>query len=240
MHVESDELTLLALGEALPDAAAHVATCEECQREVAELRATLEEVRRIGPVEPVALPDGLWERIAAEAFAAPPAAEPGAEADVVDLEAHGARRSARDGGWPRYLIGIAAAAGIVIGGVGASYLNDRESEESLVATATLAPLDDALDTAIARIVQRDGHQVLIVQADGLADARGGFLEVWLLNPDVTGLVTLGPLDADRQEFVLPAALDLSEFPIVDISREPLDGDPTHSGDSLWRGELEDQ
>ena len=36
---------------------------------------------------------------------------------------------------------------------------------------------------------------------------------------------------------LPADLDLAEFPLVDVSVEPLDGNPTHSGDSVARGEL---
>jgi hypothetical protein len=41
-----------------------------------------------------------------------------------------------------------------------------------------------------------------------------------------------------QEFELPADLDLEQFPIVDVSVEPLDGVPTHSGVSVARGELE--
>jgi hypothetical protein len=33
-------------------------------------------------------------------------------------------------------------------------------------------------------------------------------------------------------------LDLRDYPVVDISREPLDGDPAHSADSISRGELQ--
>jgi hypothetical protein len=39
-------------------------------------------------------------------------------------------------------------------------------------------------------------------------------------------------------FVLPENLDVGEFPVVDVSNEPIDGDPTHSGDSIVRGVLE--
>jgi hypothetical protein len=37
---------------------------------------------------------------------------------------------------------------------------------------------------------------------------------------------------------VPAALDLAKFPTVEISVEPLDGQPGHSGVSLVRGELD--
>ena len=52
------------------------------------------------------------------------------------------------------------------------------------------------------------------------------------------MVPLGVLRPGTQTFELPAGLDLGEYPIVDVSVEPLDGDPTHSGISVARGELE--
>ena len=52
------------------------------------------------------------------------------------------------------------------------------------------------------------------------------------------MVPLGVARPGTQTFELPADLDLGEFPIVDVSVEPLDGDPTHSGVSVARGELE--
>lgn len=253
MHVEPDDLALIAFGDDNPAAADHLASCPECSREVRELRETLEAVRRDGPVEPMPVPEGLWEKIAAEAFGHqseeastaaaddPPTGDTGTDVtESDDSDGHvvpmrGRQRRRRS---PLFLL-VAAAAGLAVGVAGTMYVLDRSPQESAVASADLEALDTSLPAAGAQIVERDGQQVLIVQTDELADADGGFLEVWLLNQDVTGLVTLGPLDSARQEFVLPAALDLGEFPIVDISREPLDGDPTHSGDSLWRGELHD-
>jgi anti-sigma-K factor RskA len=52
------------------------------------------------------------------------------------------------------------------------------------------------------------------------------------------MVPLGMVQPGTQEFELPPDLDLTQFPIVDVSVEPLDGVPTHSGDSVARGELE--
>jgi hypothetical protein len=39
---------------------------------------------------------------------------------------------------------------------------------------------------------------------------------------------------------LPADLDLGRFDVVDVSREPLDGNPGHSSDSVLRGTLTDR
>ena len=52
----------------------------------------------------------------------------------------------------------------------------------------------------------------------------------------TTLVSLGPLRPDGI-YDIPPGVDPSRFPIVDVSVEPVDGDPTHSGDSVLRGEL---
>ena len=66
----------------------------------------------------------------------------------------------------------------------------------------------------------------------------GFHEVWLINVDGKRLVALGFLaDWDKGEFQVPAGLIEKGYRIVDISVEPDDGDPTHSGVSLARGEL---
>ena len=62
--------------------------------------------------------------------------------------------------------------------------------------------------------------------------------MWLLKPDVSGLVSLGMLDGTTGEFAVPAGLDLAEFPVVDVSDEPLDGEPAHSGVSVVRGALD--
>jgi hypothetical protein len=72
-----------------------------------------------------------------------------------------------------------------------------------------------------------------------ADVAGDVVrEVWLLTPEVDGLISLGYLTGASGEFIVPDSVDLDRFSVVDISAEPLDGDPTHSGDSIVRGALE--
>jgi hypothetical protein len=46
------------------------------------------------------------------------------------------------------------------------------------------------------------------------------------------------LSGTESRFVIPTGLDLAEYPIVDVSREPFDGDPAHSSDSIARGTLD--
>ena len=63
-------------------------------------------------------------------------------------------------------------------------------------------------------------------------------EVWLITEDATEIISLGMLEGQTGEFVVPDAVDLREFVLVDVSDEPVDGDPTHSGDSIVRGALD--
>ena len=86
-----------------------------------------------------------------------------------------------------------------------------------------------------QIVEEDGERRLELQVDGLP-AGDGFYEVWLLRPDLEGLQPLGTTDG-RGDFIVPDELDLSTYLVVDVSREPLDGNPAHSGQSVLRGEL---
>jgi anti-sigma-K factor RskA len=65
---------------------------------------------------------------------------------------------------------------------------------------------------------------------------GGFYEVWMMR-DATHLVALGSfrIGADgRARVDLPVTASPRRFPVLDISREPADGDPAHSGRSVLR------
>ncbi len=158
----------------------------------------------------------------------PAAAAPGA--DVVPL------RPRRPRPW---LLAVAAAVvGALVGGGTIAALQDRAGEGSPVAAAALDPLEDADASGSARVVEReDGTRVLEVDLDAPA-LSGAYYEVWLLRPDVSGLVPVGTTQAGTSQFEIPAGLDLGDFPVVDVSVEPLDGDPAHSGDSVVRGVLD--
>ncbi len=82
----------------------------------------------------------------------------------------------------------------------------------------------------------DGTFAVRVKVDADA-APDTFREVWLITADASALVSLGVMDGEEQTFAVPADVDLRDYVLVDVSQEPVDGDPTHSGDSIVRGEL---
>ena len=198
-------------------------------------------LRGAGAVE-VEPGEHVWERIRAEV------AGDGAPADEVarrrrDRAAGPARRgsshrSRRPARWPLL---AAAAVGALVAWLGTELVGPNADDEGVVvADASLSELPDAGLTVEgnAEVVTIDGERRLRLDLSDLPDAGEGYLEVWLMRPDVSGMVTVGILSGDTAEFTLPAGVDLADYPVVDISREQVDGDPSHGGDSLVRGELE--
>jgi anti-sigma-K factor RskA len=177
-------------------------------------------------------PADLWDRIAAEAGVVSAPGAPGGPAEVARAEARAEvvplRRRRPRVGWA---LAAAAAAGILVVAALAVTVGDGSD---VVASADLEPLGES-GSGRAELVDVDGHSRLRLETAGI-DAGDGFFEVWLLDPDVTRLVSLGPLRADGT-YDLPPGLDPRQLPVVDVSVEPLDGNPTHSGDSVLRGEL---
>jgi hypothetical protein len=167
--------------------------------------------------------------------AVPPAESLGSPPPAVRGDDRARRRM-----WP--LLVAAVLVGIIGGlGIGAlsGYVGDRVS---VVAEAVLDPLPGQEATGTARVEQnRDGRRDVVVTVGDGADAAnptdGALREVWLLNSDATGLVSLGLLDGSRGRFVIPAGIDISEYPLVDVSVESADGNPAHSGVSVVRGQL---
>jgi hypothetical protein len=187
--------------------------------EVAELRDLVERggglSRNVAWERP---PDELWERIAAATADQPPAAA---------VVAMAPKRRAWWLGLAAAAAAIAVIAAVVIGGRG-------DGDGDVVAAVELERLGET-GSGRAELVEHNGALELHVQTHDL-DAGDGFLELWLIDTTVTKLVSLGPLRPDGV-YDLPAGVDPATFPIVDVSVEPIDGDPTHSGDSVLRGEL---
>ncbi|WP_062517033.1 anti-sigma factor domain-containing protein [Demequina gelatinilytica] len=238
-HCDDATLAAIALGDPVDASdAAHVAACERCAREVDALRALQATLVDAGSSSPlVAAPDALWSAIEAEVAAGDDAAP----ARTVPLtSARGVRRRREpDHMFRPWVVGAAAAAGVAIGAFGVSLLaRDGAPSEVLVAQASLADLATEAPAGTARVEQRDdGSEVLVVDTTYVA-TQAGSLEVWLIDPEVVGMVSVGFLTGDHGEFEIPPGYDVASFPIVDISIEPADGDPTHSGDSITRGVLE--
>lgn len=236
LHLDSELIALRALGErpGTPEenAAAdrHLADCGLCRSEVDELAAIARTARRTeddGPiVEP---PPAVWESIARELGSEKPAPV------VVSLDERRPRRRM----W--LPVAAAACAGAVIGGAvmyGATSAQRSTTPTTVVAAAALEPLAGSTARGSVQVVSTGSGAKVAVDVSGLA-TPDGFYEVWLLDKEGTKLIALGVLDGtDKGEFAMPPGVSMADFPVVDVSLEPSDGDPGHSKKSLVRGTLQ--
>lgn len=170
----------------------------------------------------------------------PPQPAAGAPTPLPSREERAERkREPRGGsGWirrPGVWLAAAASTALLAAGVFWSVQQNQPAVTPL-AQAELAPVDQHSATGSARVVEtKDGQRTLEVQVDK-NEARG-YQEVWLIAPDLSRLVSLGVMTSESGTFSVPAGLDLGEYPIVDVSDEPVDGNPAHSSVSIVRGTL---
>ncbi len=242
MHAPDDLLALHAMGDPLPDAMGrHVATCQQCQVELDQWTGLVASGRRTSPADVPGEPSAqVWAAIADElgiSGSSTPSAPDSATADVVDISS-GRRR------WSTSWLVAASVAGIVGGALltaGGVALNGSEpaapvAAPPVIARTSLAALPDHQGGGAATIVETDDGDELVIDVSDLSTGDG-FYEVWLIDPKTFQMVGLGALVDDAGRFPIPDGLDLSQYSVVDVSLEPLDGDPVHSTDSVVRGEL---
>lgn len=238
-HPSEDDLTLLALGEQISGAPEHLRTCAPCRTEVQALAGTVRAAREADLAVLPPPPPAVWERVRSELGLSLPAAVPaprvGAGAGAADREDQGA--GSPFGGRRRLALAAAALSTCaVIAAVTAGVL-------------ALRPLDDPGTTLALQALEGSpgrGAVTVTTGADGSSLALNtqdlppvdGFYEVWLLDPSSLRLVALGTLDGrGAADLGLPPGVDLADYPNVDVSAEPDDGDPRHSGASVLRADL---
>lgn len=256
-HIEPDELAVLAIEGQEPDAAVrdHLDACAECLAEYEAYAHTAALGRGGVPDQGDDLPSSaVWGGIHAElgldrALAADPLA---GEAQVrpvpavaVRPEPPGPAPSPRGGGGTRakwWTFALAAAVVGILAGVALGFGIARTGSpppQTVLARAALEPFPGWESSGEALVEEdADGARSIVVDLDAPVPS-GSVREVWLIRSDASGLVSLGLLEGTSGRFVVPSGVDLGEFPIVDVSAEPLDGEPAHSGDSIVRGELQE-
>ncbi|MFC0682168.1 anti-sigma factor [Lysobacter korlensis] len=259
-HVDPDVLALLALGEPVASEAEerHVAECSDCTGALDTLRATAAVGRAARSAEPLLTPPArVWDGIAAQLgladdvrpetadlrFGSSPAGDPPAPATPADEASPPApvpiaeRRGRRRLPAAAWLAAAAALVAIVIG-IPAVLSVLRQPEPTVLAEATLEAFPAWPDARGAAVLEElpDGTRRVEVSLDA-AVGDDGFREVWLIRDDASDLVSLGVLEGSEGTFTVPAGVDVEEFSLVDVSEEPRDGDPAHSGDSIVRGPL---
>jgi hypothetical protein len=115
-----------------------------------------------------------------------------------------------------------------------------EEQPRVLGQLLLRPQSGEKGVGIALITERDGERSLLVQARGLQRTREGqAYEVWLFNSQEDA-TSMGAQLTDRQgnyqgAGVLPE--NYEDFRFLDISRETVDQNAAHSGDSVLRGEV---
>jgi hypothetical protein len=127
------------------------------------------------------------------------------------------------------------------GGDGGS--DQASSEEpSVLGQLLIRPEEGEKGVGIALITERDGKRQLLVQARGLRRTREGeAYEVWLYNSG-DDAKSMGAQLTDRQGNYQGAAdlpEDYEDYEFLDISRERVDQNAAHSGDSVLRGRFAD-
>lgn len=219
------------LGDMDPGERAHAAADPELAARLERLAPAVEALR--------ALPDDAWDPPVP-----PPLRHPGRGARP-EVAAPAARARARRGrSWwrgsmPVPVAGLAAAGalavGLVVGG-GVWGGSGGDPADRPVADVPLAAFGDGPPRAggDARILA--GQQVAL-QVHGLAPSARGFYTAWLLDSDGK-MIALGSFRVPASGTVtvrLPLPVAPRRFDFVDVSAEPDDGDPGHSGHSVLRG-----
>ncbi len=91
--------------------------------------------------------------------------------------------------------------------------------------------------AVATVFSGPDGSTVDVTADGLPPLRSGrFYELWALGTKGR-MVSIGTFTVDGQghaQASMSLPVSLKKFPVLDVSVERPDGDPTHSGKSLLR------
>ena len=200
-------------------------------------------------LEFAAPPTGLWSDIEAAMFGDSPSDTMGEESgesstnNVVDITSRFRQGTA-------FFAAAAAAVVVVIGAlVVATSGNDSPTFE-VVGDAQLVWqegfVDEGLTVTVDATILDTGSgsaQAVQLSATALPPRTGEDLELWLIGIDASGeltISTLGIIESDADgSYKVPPDFNSSAFDtvLVDISYEPRDGDETHSGASIVRGEI---
>ncbi|MDQ5894542.1 MAG: hypothetical protein QG596_803 [Actinomycetota bacterium] len=212
------------------------------------LRALVEELRPVvSQLE--ALPGEAWEPVEPpplDIARATSGREP--EAPLAERESDfEATRKSPDSGrsrtWARIAGFLATGAALLLAGflIG----NATSGDDNLVAPApagqelALDSLGEAPPTAEGevRMVSSEGDQMRLDVSGLKPSPENEFYELWLLGADGE-LIALGSFrvgEAGSRSIEVPLPVDPSSFKYFDVSIQPENGDPAHSGRSVLRG-----
>ena len=234
-HPDQETLVGLALGEEDDAAlAAHVRSCATCRGAVGRTRDLLGVVERTdGAAIPLeSPPPHVWTAVRS-------AVEPDGPPAVLDAPRRTSNRRPR----------LAAAAGLAVGvaaTIGAFLVLDDDpapppsppvARATTVAAGPVRGIAPATVSGSAEVLEQSGSRRLHLEVAELPEDPDAYVQAWLFDPTTNEMVAIGVMDTDDESFAVPASIDLSVFSSVDLSLEPVDGNPSHSATSLARGTL---
>jgi hypothetical protein len=217
----------MALGEHVDHVHEHLHECPTCSSEVRALSAAASTARRADLSALAPPPPSVWDRIAGELGLEEPTVP---DVAVTPLRPSRRRRvlTAAAGA-----TAVAAAAALFLT-VGSPFGGTTSGEGPSV---PLQALGDTQATGRVVLAASPEQRSLLVDTVGLP-RPDGYYEVWLLDVEDDRLVALGTLDESGRGWLdVPEGVEMSDYPYVDVSLEPDDGNPQHSGDSVLRADL---
>lgn len=235
-HLDPEVLALLALGETpgtadhFITAQRHLESCADCRADLESLSAVSVAARRITADDAlVPPPASVWQAVTEE-LAGP---APVTLAPVTPLR----RRTSWVSVAAAACVGLLVGSGVMYAATSGQRASVVVPAPTVVAEAALAPLGASQAKGSVEVVSTSSGDQVLVDVSGLAKPDG-FYEVWLLDRKGEKLVALGALDGtDKGTFAMPPGVAMSDYPVVDVSLEPADGNPGHSHHSLVRGTL---
>lgn len=263
MHTDPEVLALVALGErdaATAEELDHIARCAICGHEVTELGHLSQVGRTISDHFTLETPSPeVWDRIRtqlgfADDFSSdlvPPArsAAPGGPVQpstpVSPPVMAGPPPSEPSSPRPRHArrrlmsLALAAVLALLVGVAGTlAWQQFKPLTQTVLASTPLDALPNWSGTTGEAKLEQDalGRHVLVVT---MVTPRpvDGIQQVWLIDRSADKMIPVGQLTAPVQSYTLSTNLDVSRFPVVDVSVEPSTGFTGHSGNSIVRGTL---
>ena len=201
-------------------------------------------------------PPELWSRIAAglvedsESATDTEQTSSASSDQVIDLATHRPNSdtpldltSAEElaGGDPRFssrllLVAAAALVAILLGGSLIIASTGGDANTVYAADISNTDLPEPFDGAGTVTLEIDDDPMIVIDFDTDVPTDEN-VEIWILRADGSEIIPVGTVEPGDTTWDWPTGFDPAEFPLIDLSIEPDDGDPTHSGRSILRGEL---
>ncbi|MFJ3099753.1 anti-sigma factor [Streptomyces hydrogenans] len=244
-HTDEQILVMMALGEnSDPSVSCHLHECAICRRELDAIRNVVAMAKTPALEEELLTPpDSVWDGIAAELHLPAQSRNTPLPHDVPHPAPQTADAPAAPAKAPRrisrFTLALAACAALLGAASGSAITwwttNTQTPPTRTVADGRQLQTLRASSAGYARMDDHRGRRTLDITVKGLPETAGYF-EVWLMDRTHTKLVSMGVLGPDGHATLpIPDNIDLNEYSVVDVSLQPYNGKPDHSGDSLVRG-----